>query len=183
MQKKTLDNLIVGRLLATIAALAMLTTPTTAQDGGSTAAPCSSEHHQQFDFWIGEWVVSAEGQGQVGTNRIEKTLNGCVLTEDWQGASGSIGKSFNMYFSGDRKWHQTWVDGAGSRLDLAGGWKKDAMVLSGSMPGQDGKPVLHEISWTPRPDGTVVQHWRASKDRGKNWQDLFVGIYTRAESE
>jgi hypothetical protein len=25
-------------------------------------------------------------------------------------------------------------------------------------------------------------HWRVSKDKGENWQDLFVGIYTRVAS-
>lgn len=34
------------------------------------------------------------------------------------------------------------------------------------------------ITWTSNEDGTVRQHWRASKD-GKTWQDVFDGIYSR----
>lgn len=85
-----------------------------------------------------------------------------------------------MYFSRDGRWHQTWVDGRGGRLDIAGGLVDGSMVLSGTMPGAEGEPVLHEISWTPSADGTVRQHWRASKDGGGSWKDLFVGIYSRA---
>lgn len=160
------------------ALLALVATAAIAQTSASNP-PCSSAEHQRFDFWVGDWGVTSQTGDTVGTNRIEKDLNGCVLMENWEGRDGSIGKSFNMFFNSDRKWHQTWVDGAGGRLDLEGGWKRDRMVLSGTMPGQDGKAVRHEISWTPLADGTVRQHWRASKDRGKNWQDLFVGIYTR----
>jgi len=152
------------------------------QGAAGAGAPCSSEEHRQFDFWVGDWVVETEAGQVAGTNRVEKMLNGCVVAENWEGSGGSIGKSFNMFYERDGKWHQTWVDGAGGRLDVEGGWKNGKMVLSGTMPGRDGKPVLHEISFTPQPDGTVRQHWRASKDRGKSWQDLFVGIYSRKTS-
>jgi hypothetical protein len=100
--------------------------------------------------------------------------------ENWQGARGSAGKSFNHYFARDGKWRQTWVDAAGGRLDLEGGLDGDRMVLKGTMPGADGEPVLHEISWQPHEDGSVTQHWRASTDDGESWQDVFVGIYRRA---
>ncbi len=55
------------------------------------------------------------------------------------------------------------------------------MVLSGERPGSEGATVTHEIRWTPQEDGTVKQHWRASKDDGNTWGDLFVGIYTRKQ--
>ena len=83
-----------------------------------------------------------------------------------------------MYYARDSQWHQSWVDGAGGRLDLAGGLDKNGrMVLSGRMPGPEGTEVLHEISWEALGDGTVKQHWRTSKDGGEAWQDAFVGIY------
>ena len=140
---------------------------------------CDSEKHRQFDFWIGDWTVTANGQ-VAGANTIERILDGCALQENWTGSSGSEGKSFNMFFERDGRWHQTWVDKTGSRLDLSGGLDKQGrMVLSGEMPGNDGGTVLHEIAWTPNDDGTVLQHWRGSKDGGKSWSDLFVGTYTR----
>jgi hypothetical protein len=145
------------------------------------AAPCSSPEYAQFDFWVGTWDVTAPDGSAAGSNRIEKILNGCVLQENWSGAGGSIGKSFNMYYARDKTWRQTWVDGQGSRLDLAGGWADGKMTLKGETPGQGGKLVRHEVSWTPQPDGTVVQHWRASRDEGKTWTDAFLGIYKKRE--
>lgn len=164
-------------LFACAALLGLDSTFASAQGSPPAGAPCASEEYRQFDFWVGDWVVKSEEGAELGTNRVESILGGCVVTENWAGNGGSTGKSFNMFFNRDGRWHQTWVDANGGRLDLEGGLKKGSMVLSGTMPGRDGKPVLHEISFTPRADGTVLQHWRASKDRGKSWQDLFRGVY------
>ena len=151
---------------------------------GSAAAEqppsCDSQEYRQFDFWLGTWeVVTPEGD-LAGNNTIQRILNGCALEENWRGAKGSIGRSINMYFARDGQWHQTWVDGAGGRLDLAGGLDDSGrMVLTGVMPGPEGGEILHEISWQDLGDETVKQHWRISKDDGKEWQDAFVGIYRR----
>ena len=156
----------------------LLATPSTA---AAQQPPCSAAEHRQFDFWVGSWEVTTPDGNVAGTNNIRSILNGCALEESWKGAQGSIGKSFNMYFARDGKWHQTWVDGSGSRLDLAGGLdERGRMVLSGFMPGPDGGEVLHEISWEKRANGTVQQHWRASKDSGQTWQDVFKGLYRPA---
>ena len=139
---------------------------------------CDTAEHRQFDFWVGAWeVVTPDGE-LAGNNTIRSILNGCALEESWRGAEGSIGRSLNMYYTRDGRWHQSWVDGAGGRLDLAGGVEDNGrMVLSGRMPGADVAEVLHEISWEDLGDGTVKQHWRASKDGGEAWEDVFVGIY------
>ena len=145
--------------------------------------PCSAPEHRQFDFWAGDWEVKTPDGKLAGANSIRPILNGCALEESWQGAGGSVGKSFNMYYSRDGRWHQSWVDGNGTRLDLAGGLdERGRMVLSGTMPGPQGQPVLHEISWERLEDGTVKQHWRVSTDDGKAWRDAFVGIYSRTEA-
>jgi len=147
------------------------------------AAPnCEGSEHRQFDFWIGDWDVTANGK-PAGHNRIEKILNGCVLQENWEGAGGGTGKSFNMYDRRDGKWKQTWVDGQGSRLDLSGSYdaEKKTMTLTGTTPGQKpGVIVQHEIAWTQLPDGTVRQHWRLSRDGGATWTDAFDGIYKKS---
>lgn len=149
------------------------------ESAASASPPCSTGEYRQFDFWVGDWIVRTPDGAVAGTNLVEKTLNDCVITEHWQGTSDSVGRSLSMFFSRDGGWHQTWVDGSGGRLDLVGGWDGEKMVLSGTMPGADGAPVLHEISWTPRADGTVRQYWRVSKDDGESWGDVFVGIYSR----
>lgn len=167
------------RAVPALAVAALLLTPTV-RVRAAEAAACAAPEHRQFDFWIGDWDV-AEGGKPAGHNRIESILGGCALRETWTGVSGLQGTSLNVYFSRDRLWHQTWVDSSGLRLDLAGGLQQGSMVLSGNAPGpKDGAPALHRITWTPEHDGSVRQHWQASKDGGSSWSDVFLGTYRRS---
>ena len=144
------------------------------------ARACTSPEYRQFDFWIGDWDVTSGGQ-PAGSNSIHAIHNGCALQENWQGSGdgGISGSSFNIYDKASDKWHQTWVDGSGTLLQLDGGLEGGVMVLSGERPARDGSGMAtHRISWTPNPDGTVRQLWEASKDAGENWTALFDGLYT-----
>jgi hypothetical protein len=153
------------------------------QDGSqaSPAAPCSGPEHRQFDFWIGEWDVCAIGQA-AGTNSIRPVHGGCALHESWQGTGegGISGGSYNIYDQASGRWHQTWVDAAGTLLQLDGGLVDGNMVLSGQRPAPDGKGVtLHRITWTPNEDGSVRQLWEASRNDGNSWSVLFDGLYAK----
>ena len=143
-------------------------------------SPCSGEEYRQFDFWIGDWEVLDEAGTPQGTNRIEQILGGCALQENWVGAEGSTGHSFNTFDKNSGRWHQTWVDGNGLLLLLDGGLEEGSMVLSGPGVSRDGDPITHRISWTPLEDGRVRQHWQACKDGG-DWNEVFDGYYTRVE--
>jgi hypothetical protein len=140
---------------------------------------CIDPEYLHFDFWIGSWRVSdSEGNFQ-GTNRIEKTLDGCALQESWSG-SGTRGHSCNAYSKNPGLWHQTWVDNNGSLLPLDGGLVDGRMVLTGQTPAAYGKGTAdHEISWEALPDGCVLQVWKVSTDGGGSWKEVFRGIYTR----
>ncbi len=159
--------------------LSLLLAAAAAAQNAPPPAPCSAPEYRQFDFWVGDWEVKTADGKVAGSNRIEKILNDCVLLENWQGAGGSIGKSFNMYYARDGSWRQTWVDGNGGRLDLAGGLDGQDMVLTGETPATDGGTARHEIRWTPLDDGRVRQHWRVSTDGGETWRDAFLGFYTK----
>lgn len=142
---------------------------------------CTSAEYRQFDFWLGDWSVTSDGQ-PAGTNTIQSIHNGCALQENWQGAGpgGISGTSFNIYDRATGRWHQTWVDSSGTLLLLEGEYADGAMVLNGRRPARDGDgTTLHRIRWTPNPDGTVRQLWEASTDDGANWAVLFDGLYTR----
>lgn len=143
---------------------------------------CSGDEYRQFDFWVGNWVV-ADKDGKVqGKNSIELMLNDCTLQENWTGAGGSNGKSFNFYDRQTKKWHQTWIDNRGGVLYLDGSLEGNVMVLEGVRLGQDGNDVLHKISYTPMEDGQVKQHWQASRDKGKTWREVFLGFYKKRDS-
>lgn len=156
-----------------------------AQESGAEPAtvpgPCTASEYRAFDFWIGDWNVSSNGQA-AGTNSIQPVHGGCALQENWQGAgSGGIsGSSFNIYDAATGRWHQTWVDASGTLLQLDGGLVDGAMVLRGERPAPNGNgTALHRISWTPNPDGSVRQLWEASPDQGATWNVLFDGLYVR----
>lgn len=152
-----------------------------AQDKAKTP-PCSEAEYAHFDFWVGEWRVTDPKGVFQGTNRIEKILGGCVLEENWTGAKGMTGHSYNAYAKRRGVWHQTWVDSNGTLLLLEGGLVDGRMVLRGETPGSEGKgAVSHEISWELLEDGRVRQIWRMSHDGGSSWSDAFVGLYTRQE--
>jgi hypothetical protein len=143
---------------------------------------CTAPEHRQFDFWLGQWTVVAGGK-HAGDSRIESILDGCVLLENWTGASGSVGKSFNTYNRQTGQWEQFWVDNQGTRLFLRGGFSNGHMVLTGQQDQPDaktGKTQRERITWTPNADGSVRQLWETSTDDGKTWAVSFDGLYTRA---
>jgi hypothetical protein len=160
-------------------ALALLAAAAAAQTLGRPGGPpCNDPEHRQFDFWIGEWdVYTADGQ-LAGTNRVERLLGGCALQEHWKGSRGLAGTSLNAYSPSDQKWHQTWVDGNGMRLDLTGSLVDGRMVLEGDAAGA-GRMMKNRITWEKLEDGRVRQHWQVSADGGIQWTDAFVGFYVR----
>lgn len=156
------------------------TESSTAAQPGPAAPACASAEHHQLDFWIGDWEVKDATGALAGTNRIDPILGGCVLQENWQGAESMSGKSFNIYSVADGKWHQTWVDDRGVRLDLAGGIEDDKMVLRGEAPSPKDptKRILHRITWE-KLDGGRVLTWDVSTDGGGTWQVVFQGTYSK----
>ena len=168
-------------LLASFAGTADAQTPT------PTPPPsCVSKEHRQFDFWLGQWTVTNAGGKHAGDSRIESILDGCVVLENWTGAKGSHGKSFNTYNSQTKEWEQYWVDNQGTRLYLRGGFSDGHMVLTGQQDQpntQTGKTQRERITWTPNADGSVRQLWETSTDDGMTWAVSFDGLYTHAAAE
>jgi hypothetical protein len=168
--------LVVAAALAAAPALAAQSTATPQQP------PCSSAEHRHFDFWIGEWDVAMPDGKPAGKNRITAILNGCVLLEEWTGAGGGSGKSFNLFVARQGQWHQTWVDGNGGILELDGGLNGSGeMVLSGDQALREGGTALNRITWTPRSANEVRQHWEVSTDGGATWRTAFDGMYRRVK--
>jgi hypothetical protein len=169
-------------MLCTAAVLVGLSS---AAGAGSTSAPlspsCSAAEYRQFDFWIGDWEVTANGK-VAGVNRIERILDGCGLLESWTGASGYRGNSLNFYDASRKRWHQTWTDTSGLALALDGALAGGNMVLSGTRFDTERQQTVHDrITWTPNADGSVRQLWEASTD-GKSWSTVFDGLYARMPS-
>ncbi len=140
--------------------------------------PCAAPEYRQFDFWVGSWnVFNPQGQ-HVGTNTIERTLDGCALHERWKSAGQHWGFSYNIYDRAKGRWHQSWVDNGGLLLLIEGGIENGRMVLSGTTQGAQG-PVLNRITWTPIARDSVRQLWETSTDQGTTWAVAFNGLYVR----
>ncbi len=150
--------------------------------------PCSSPEYRQFDFWVGEWEVFTNTNGQpgdpAGSSKIELILNNCALQESYSGqANGGVtGHSYNTYSAQDGLWHQGYVDAFGTWLHLEGSFENGVMDLRRQYPSQQnpGATVIERITWTlmdANPD-QVRQHWQWSID-GETWNTIFDGIYKR----
>ena len=166
---------------AALAALVVLPGGSAVAQAPAAAPPaCQSAEYRQFDFWLGEWEVFLPNGKKAGDSRIEPIGAGCALLENWSGNGGFSGKSLNSYDSTDKRWHQSWVDSSGSRLELAGSFADRRMVLAsapataGSAPGG-----VQRIAWSVNDDGSVRQLWESSADAGKTWTVQFDGKYLR----
>ena len=159
------------------AALLMTSATALAQTTGAQT-PCEDKtEHRQFDFWIGDWEVFNPSGQRVGTNRIEKIVNGCILLENWTSASGGVGKSFNFYDPADGHWHQLWVDGQGNVLRLRGALRDGVLHYEGETKTADGEPRKERLRFFNLENGFVRQLWEQSADDGKTWNVAFDGEY------
>ncbi len=144
----------------------------------SSKSGCTTPQSRQFDFWVGNWNVYNPANELAGTNRIDKVVNGCLLVENWKGAKGGTGKSFNFYDAGRKKWRQVWVSAEGA-LDLQGDLIDGSIRYSGETTGLNGV-TQESLVFTPNPDGTIRQLWQQSPDGGNTWRVNFDGLYRSA---
>ena len=165
-----MNNSIASYCMVTIF-LGMTFSMTTNSEPSLPSTPCSSEQHRAFDFWIGEWDVTAKGNKEShARSSITKHNNGCSIHEHYVTSTGSTGNSINFYDKTNSKWHQTWIDNSGTPLYLNGEFNNDAMVLSDSN---------NKITWTKNEAGEVNQVWETTSDSGKTWTVIFNGVYRK----
>jgi hypothetical protein len=148
-------------------------------------ASCSAPEYHQFDFWAGDWDAFEVGKPDtiVAHARVDHILDGCVLLEDYRGANGSHGESFNIYDASRKVWHQSWVTNRGRLLVIEGRFEGGAMTLTGSdrdannkERGPGGKERKVRGIWKPVPEG-VRETAFTSIDGGKTWALWFDLIF------
>lgn len=141
--------------------------------------PCkASPEFRQFDFWIGEWDVKTPQGQPAGSSSVQLILSQCIIFENWAGAGGTSGKSFNIYDTNDKKWHQTWVDDRGTFTHYIGSLLDGKMVIvADTLIG--GKKTLAKMTFSKLANGDVRQFGENSTDEGKTWATAFDLIYSR----
>lgn len=143
------------------------------------ARPCDHDpNYRMFDFWVGDWNVTVGGS-PAGTNRIELIENNCVVFENWAGAGGGTGRSFNFYNNQTKKWNQIWVDSSGNNLQFEGEFRDGALYYKATTVGANGAKTLHELTFFNLEPGHVRQLWKSSTDGGATWTTVFDGDYRR----
>lgn len=144
------------------------------------ATPCLHDPaSRQFDFWAGEWDVF-DGQGRrQGSSRVEPSLDGCLLIENWQAVLGGSGKSFNTYNAGTHQWQQFWVSNTGTVTSYQGEFRDGAMRFSGTQNQRSGGPLPVRLTFTALPDGRVRQMGEISTDGGATWSVGYDLYYAR----
>ncbi len=144
----------------------------------SSQAACEADAYRQFDFWLGDWQVHLPDGRLAGHNAISQEYGQCVIHERYRTPSGYAGESLNTYDPQRDRWHQTWVDNAGTLLLLEGSLSNGVMELRGETRDDEGRVVAQRIRWTPQNDGSVRQLWESAGADG-NWSVVFDGHYTR----
>ena len=137
---------------------------------------CAATQQKQFDFWVGEWELTwpAEKAGKTaqGRNSIVRTLDGCVVQENFSGGEAMHlrGISVSTFDTKTGKWRQTWVDNEGGYLDFVGEFQDGQMILQREALRPDGTKILQRMIWKNITRNEFDWSWEASLDGGKSWQ-------------
>ena len=146
----------------------------------SARFPCSSDaRYHAFDFWIGEWTVTQNGQF-AGDSSVQPLLGECTIFEQWTGGSGSEGKSFNYYDPGYDHWRQIWISDSGTFIEFTGEARDGGIFFTAeTVDPNDGSVTRHKFEFTQLDGGIVRQYWETSTDDGATWTAIWDGRYER----
>lgn len=165
-------------VVVSIVGLSLLVPLSTPLHAGSPPTSCQSAAYRQFDFFAGDWdAYSLDAPSKVvARNRVSVILDGCVIYEDYQQNDGLHGKSFSIYDTAQRQWHQSWVTNRGDLLLLDGHLANGTMKFLGQHRTASGKQEIVRVVWQPA--GHDVRETAAhSLDDGKTWQPMFDIVF------
>lgn len=135
---------------------------------------------QAFDFWVGEWEVFNPSNQKMGDSKIEKILKGGVILENWSGAAGFTGKSFNHYHIDSGKWIQYWVDQSSSRIHYEGNFNQElnAIVFYAVTESKNDPPIRKLTFFDLSPD-SVRQFSEVRSNGEAEWSTEYDFTYIR----
>ena len=147
---------------------------------------CDSPESKQLDFWVGEWDLTYKSGNQEGRsrNRISKTLDGCVILEEFNGPPGTqlVGRSHSTFDRATKRWKQTWVDNTGAYLDFdTGGPLPDGRMHFAREAGPAGKRFRQRMVWDEVKADSMKWLWQRSDDGGASWKTTWEIEYRRAK--
>ena len=144
---------------------------------------CSAPAYRQLDFWLGNWkAYDDDGNGPyIATDAIGKTLDGCVVLEEYRQNDGHDGTGVTIYDSSRKLWHQTWVTNSGQLLIIEGVFKDGVLTMAGNNLDEAGKRVWYRIDWKQQTAGRAGVRETAftSRDAGRSWQPAFDILFVK----
>lgn len=146
------------------------------------AAPCDDPEFAEFDFWLGDWDVTATGTGApAGNSHISKEMGGCVVWENWTSlGSGYFGKSYNTYNVNLQRWEQYWVDNGAGTMFFHGNLKDGVMdYWTDDVPQPGGQTMRRHLQFFNQSHDQVRQFSQKSMDGGKTWAVEYDLTYKR----
>lgn len=149
-------------------------------------SPCTTNPvYRQFDFWIGDWDVFALNGKKVGESRVDLILDSCIILENWKGANGYAGKSFNTFNAATSQWQQTWVDNVGGTTEYLQGKGENNKMIFRTKPFSFSNDTIaiRRLSFYRLAPDTVRQHGEITKDDGKAWKTEYDLQYRRKKTE
>ena len=142
----------------------------------------SGDESTKMDFWVGEWQLSWDG-GK-GVNRIEKTLDGQVIQENFEGIEGQYagfkGTSISVFNPQSGSWHQAWADNNGGYINFIGEMDGDKRIFK-TLPrqGPNGTTIISRMRFYDIEEDSFTWDWERSTDGGETWTLNWRISYTR----
>ena len=146
-----------------------------------TPMPCrSTEVARSLDFWVGDWDVYV-GKDLAGRDMVERILDGCAVTERWNGGAGDQGMSLFAYDARKDLWKQNWVTNnsavpGGIKVKVLRAHSPSSTTFQGEIEGKTGAVYYDRTILTALPGGRVHQEIQVSRD-GIAWRTGFDAIY------
>jgi len=165
---------------AALNVLLAVAAPAIAQTPPATAPCRATDVSRNLDFWVGDWDVYAGGK-LVGTDKVERIMDGCAVTERWRAAEGGDGFSLFAYDARRDIWTQTWITGDTSQnggLKVKGlrAHSPTSVTFQGELESKTGVVYYDRTILTALPAGRVRQQIQISRD-GVDWSPGFDAIY------
>jgi len=169
------------RILCVHLTICFLALGASAQSAPAKPAPCDQNPtYHKLDFWVGAWdVFDLKSGAKDGTNRIEKTLKGCAILENWTETDGSEGKSLFYVVRATGQWRQIWVEDSGGMKEksLQESYSGEGVRFQGEILHRDGTSHLDRTTLQSMSGGRVRQMIEISRDAGKTWEVVYDAEY------
>ena len=151
----------------------------TARATANDTRTCGTPAYGGLDFWIGEWVVYDADRVRVGTDAVEKSADGCSLSETWSGTLGDTGHSLNFFDARANRWNQVWIGDTGGIVRQSGPVVDGSVQFTGQSRRPDGTLVTNRLTLAPLEGGRLRQLAETSTDNGRTWVTQFDFTFVR----